>query len=96
MMMQTQYRRTPAQVRGAAVLAALTAALVASFVLTPAGSLANSLDTNISPAGSSAPTEGLNSLSQDVAIMTARATVINEISILKIGAYGNALRRPKH
>jgi hypothetical protein len=62
----------------------------------PNGSLANALDTNISPAGSTAPTEALNALSQEVAIMTARSTVINEISILKIGAYGNALKRPKH
>jgi hypothetical protein len=84
--------------RGAAdpVSKMISTKLVGPQGQTPAGSLANSLDANISPAGSSAPTESLNSLSQDIAVATARATVLNEISILKIGAYGNSLKRPKH
>lgn len=63
----------------------------------PEGSLAQSLKENISMPGATAPTEALNSLSQDIAIATAQTAVINEISILKVGAFGNMLKRPhKH
>jgi hypothetical protein len=49
MVVQARYRRIPAPARGLAVIAALISALVASFVLTPAGSLAQGLLTIFEP-----------------------------------------------
>jgi hypothetical protein len=54
----------------------------------PTGSLSNSLMVNIPPPGTSAPTASLYSLSQDVAIETARDEVINGTNIVKTGAFG--------
>jgi hypothetical protein len=54
----------------------------------PAGSLSNSLVANIPPPGVSAPAASLYSLSQDVAIETARDEVINGTNIVNTGAFG--------
>lgn len=54
----------------------------------PTGSLSNSLMTNIPPPGISAPAASLYSLSQDIAIETARDEVINGMNILNTGAFG--------
>lgn len=63
----------------------------------PEGSLARSLYENIPVPGVSAPTESLYSLSQDIAVETARASVINGINIIKVGAFGNSIaKHSKH
>ena len=54
----------------------------------PTGSLSNSLMANIPPPGISAPAASLYSLSQDVAIETARDEVLNGTSIVNTGAFG--------
>jgi hypothetical protein len=54
----------------------------------PTGSLSNSLMANIPPPGISAPAASLYSLSQDVAIETARDEVINGTNIVNTGAFG--------
>jgi len=53
------------------------------------GSLADSLLTTIPPAGTSAPTATLYSLSQDNAIAAARVAVLNGAGILRNGDFGN-------
>ncbi len=53
------------------------------------GSLANSLLTTIPPAGTSAPTATLYSLSQDNAIAAAQVAVLNGAGILRNGDFGN-------
>ncbi len=54
-----------------------------------AGSLANSLLTTIPPAGTSAPTATLYSLSQDNAIEAAQVAILNGAGILRNGDFGN-------
>jgi hypothetical protein len=54
-----------------------------------AGSLASSLLTTIPPAGTSAPTATLYSLSQDNAIAAAQVAVLNGAGILRNGDFGN-------
>jgi hypothetical protein len=54
-----------------------------------AGSLANSLLTTIPPAGTSAPTATLYSLSQDNAIAAAQVAILNGAGILRNGDFGN-------
>jgi hypothetical protein len=54
-----------------------------------AGSLANSLLATIPPAGTSAPTATLYSLSQDNAIEAAQVAVLNGAGILRNGDFGN-------
>ena len=54
-----------------------------------AGSLENSLLTTIPPAGTSAPTATLYSLSQDNAIAAAQVAVLNGAGILRNGDFGN-------
>ena len=54
-----------------------------------AGSLENSLLTTIPPAGTSAPTATLYSLSQDNAIEAAQVAVLNGAGILRNGDFGN-------
>ena len=53
------------------------------------GSLANSLLTTIPPAGTSAPTATLYSLSQDNAIAAAQVSILNGAGILRNGDFGN-------
>jgi len=53
------------------------------------GSLAYSLLTTIPPAGTSAPTATLYSLSQDNAIESAQVAVLNGAGILRNGDFGN-------
>ena len=53
------------------------------------GSLAYSLLTTIPPAGTSAPTATLYSLSQDNAIAAAQVSVLNGAGILRNGDFGN-------
>ena len=55
----------------------------------PPGSLGRALLDNIPPAGTSAATASLYSLSQDDAIQSAQVAVINAINILKNGDFGN-------
>ncbi len=54
-----------------------------------AGSLENSLLTTIPPAGTSAPTATLYSLSQDNAIEAAQVAILNGAGILRNGDFGN-------
>ncbi len=54
-----------------------------------AGSLAQSLLATIPPAGTSAPTATLYSLSQDNAIEAAQVSVLNGAGILRNGDFGN-------
>ena len=54
-----------------------------------AGSLENSLLTTLPPAGTSAPTATLYSLSQDNAIAAAQVAVLNGAGILRNGDFGN-------
>ncbi len=54
-----------------------------------AGSLENSLLTTIPPAGTSAPTATLYSLSQDNAIAAAQVSILNGAGILRNGDFGN-------
>jgi len=54
----------------------------------PKGSLLESLLQTIPPAGTSAPTSSLYTLSQDNAIETAQVAVLNGLSIIKNGAFG--------
>jgi len=54
-----------------------------------AGSLESSLQTTIPPAGTSAPTATLYSLSQDNAIAAAQVAVLNGAGILRNGDFGN-------
>jgi hypothetical protein len=54
----------------------------------PKGSLLNSLLETIPPAGTSAPTSSLYTLSQDNAIETAQVAILNGLSITKNGAFG--------
>ncbi|QEH34696.1 hypothetical protein OJF2_32370 [Aquisphaera giovannonii] len=54
-----------------------------------AGSLASSLLSTIPPAGTSAPTATLYSLSQDNAISAAQVAVLNGAGILRNGDFGN-------
>ncbi len=53
------------------------------------GSLANSLLTTIPPAGTSAPTATLYSLSQDNAIAAAKVSILNWTGTLRNGDFGN-------
>ena len=53
------------------------------------GSLANSLLTTIPPAGTSAPTATLYSLSQDNAIAAAQVAILNGAGVLRNGDFGN-------
>ncbi len=53
------------------------------------GSLENSLMLTIPPAGTSAPTSTLYSLSQDNAIATAQVSILNGAGILRNGDFGN-------
>jgi len=53
------------------------------------GSLANSLLTTIPPAGTSAPTATLYSLSQDNAIAAAQVSILDGAGILRNGDFGN-------
>ena len=53
------------------------------------GSLANSLQTTIPPAGTSAPTATLYSLSQDNAISAAQVAILNGAGVLRNGDFGN-------
>ena len=53
------------------------------------GSLVNSLLATIPPPGTSSATASLYSLSQDNAIESAQVAVINGVSILKNGDFGN-------
>jgi hypothetical protein len=55
----------------------------------PPGSLARSLVETIPPAGTSAATASLYSLSQDNAIQSARVAVINGVNIVRNGDFGN-------
>jgi hypothetical protein len=54
----------------------------------PKGSLVESLLQTIPPAGTSAPTSSLYTLTQDNAIQTAEVAVLNGLSITKNGAFG--------
>ena len=54
-----------------------------------AGSLANSLETTIPPAGTSAPTATLYSLSQDNAISAAQVAILTGAGVLRNGDFGN-------
>lgn len=54
-----------------------------------AGSLAQSLLSSIPPAGTSAPTATLYSLSQDNAIAAAQVAILNGAGILRNGDFGN-------
>ena len=54
-----------------------------------AGSLESSLQTTIPPAGTSAPTATLYSLSQDNAIAAAQVAILNGTGILRNGDFGN-------
>ncbi len=53
------------------------------------GSLENALLTTLPPAGTSAPTATLYSLSQDNAIAAAQVSILNGAGILRNGDYGN-------
>jgi len=53
------------------------------------GSLESSLQTTIPPAGTSAPTATLYSLSQDNAIAAAQVSILNGAGILRNGDFGN-------
>jgi hypothetical protein len=53
----------------------------------PRGSLAQSLLTAIPPAGTSAPSTSLYTLTQDNAIATAQVAVLNGLSVTKNGAF---------
>jgi hypothetical protein len=53
----------------------------------PAGSLDRALVDNIPPPGISAPTASLYSLSQDLAIETARDEVLNGLNVVNTGAF---------
>jgi hypothetical protein len=55
----------------------------------PTGLLYRSLTSSIPPAGASASTESLYTLSQDDAIAAAEVTVINAVNITKNGDFGN-------
>ncbi len=55
----------------------------------PVGSLAASLIQAIPPAGTSAATASLYSLTQDNAIESAQVAVINGVNIIKNGDFGN-------
>jgi hypothetical protein len=61
----------------------------------PEGSLAKSLDENIPMPGISAPTESLYSLSQNIAIQTAEASMINGLSILRSGYFASTATKVK-
>jgi hypothetical protein len=54
----------------------------------PKGSLVESLLLTIPPAGTSAPTSSLYTLTQDNAIQTAQVAILNGLSITKNGAFG--------
>jgi hypothetical protein len=54
----------------------------------PKGSLVEALLQTIPPAGTSAPTSSLYTLTQDNAIQTAEVAVLNGLSITKNGAFG--------
>jgi hypothetical protein len=54
----------------------------------PKGSLLSSLLLTIPPAGTSAPSASLYTLSQDEAIATAQVAILNGLSIGKNGAFG--------
>ncbi len=55
----------------------------------PTGLLYQSLTTSIPPAGASASTESLYTLSQDNAIQAAQVTVTNAVGVLRNGQFGN-------
>ncbi len=66
----------------------ITKAIIGPQGQEPKGSLERSLLATIPPAGTSAPTASLYTLSQDNAIQTAQVTVLNGLSIIKNGAFG--------
>lgn len=56
------------------------------------GTLEASLINSIPPAGASAPSASLYALTQNNAIEAARVAVINGVSIMRIGSFGNTTK----